>query len=220
MEMTGTWRVARREYRAYLGSPWCYGIAVAFLALTGVTFFVVTDAAREASLRLWFPNLAFVSTVTMPVVTSRTVADEKRMRHFDVLLARPVSTAALVVGKWLGVVGLFLTFLVPSAVYLGFLAAWGRPDWPPILTSYIGAVAIAALFAALGTLTSVLTATPILAGLASFAVLVALQLGAATPVVRSLSYVDHLDAFARGAPHLADGVYFFSGTAFSLGAAT
>jgi len=218
--MTGIWRVARREYRAYLGSPWCYGIAVAFLALTGITFFVVTDAAREASLRLWFPNLAFVSTVTMPVVTSRTVAEEKRMRHLDVLLARPVGTAALVVGKWLGVVFLFLTFLAPSAVYVGFLAAWGRPDWPPIVTSYVGAVALAALFAALGTLTSVLTATPILAGLVSFAVLVGLQLGAATPGVQAISYVDHLDAFARGAPRLADGVYFASATALLLGVAT
>ena len=218
--MKGTWRVARREYRAYLSAPWCYGIAAAFLALTGVTFFVVTDAAREASLRLWFPNLAFVSTVTMPVVTSRTVAEERRMRHLDVLLARPVSTAALVVGKWLGVVFLFLTFLAPSATYVAVLAAWGRPDWPPIVTSYIGAVAIAALFAALGTLTSVLTATPILAGLAGFAVLIGLQLGGGAPVVRSLSYVDHLDAFARGAPHLADAVYFVTATVFCLGAAT
>jgi hypothetical protein len=212
--------VARREYRAYLGSPWCYGIAVAFLALTGITFFVVTDAAREASLRLWFPNLAFVSTVTMPVVTSRTMAEEKRMRHLDVLLARPVAAAALVVGKWLGVLLLFLTFLAPSAVYLGFLAAWGRPDWPPIVTSYVGAVAIAALFAALGTLTSVLTTTPILAGLASFAVLIGLQLGGSTPGIESISYVEHLDAFARGAPRLTDVVYFVSAIAVCLGFAT
>jgi hypothetical protein len=216
----GTWRVARREYRGYLSSPWCYGVGVAFLALIGLTFFVVADAAREASLRLWFPNLAFISTVTMPVVTSRTVAEEKRMRHLDVLLARPVGTAALVVGKWLGVVLLFLTFLAPSAVYLGFLAAWGRPDWPPIVTSYLGAVAVAALFASLGTLTSVLTSTPILAGLASFAVLIGLQLGGSTPVVRSVSYVEHLDAFARGAPQLSDGVYFLTATAFCLGVAT
>jgi hypothetical protein len=218
--MKDTWRVARREYRAYLSSPWCYGVAVSFLVLTGITFFVVTDAAREASLRLWFPNLAFVTMVTMPVVTSRTVAEEKRMRHLDVLLARPVGNGALVVGKWLGVLFLFLTFLVPSGVYLGFLAAWGQPDWPPIVTSYLGAVVLAALFAALGTMTSVLTATPILAGLASFAVLVGLQLAANTPMVRSLSYVEHLDAFARGAPRLTDAVYFASATAICLAVAT
>jgi hypothetical protein len=218
--MKDTWRVTRREYRAYLSSPWCYGVAVSFLVLTGITFFVVTDAAREASLRLWFPNLAFVSMVTMPVVTSRTVAEERRMRHLDVLLARPVGTGALVVGKWLGVLFLFLTFLVPSAVYLGFLAAWGHPDWPPIVTSYLGAIVLGALFAALGTMTSVLTTTPILAGLASFAALVGLQLGANTPIVRWLSYVDHLDAFARGAPRLTDAVYFVSATAVCLAVAT
>jgi gliding motility-associatede transport system auxiliary component len=218
--MNGVWRVARREYRAYLATPWCYGVAVAFLALTGITFFVVADGAREASLRLWFPNLAFVASVTMPVVTSRTVAEEKRMRHLDVLLARPVGTGAVVVGKWLAVVGLFLTFLAPTVGYLAFLAAWGQPDWPPILTSYLGAVALAGLFAAVGTLMSVFTATPILAGLASFAALVTLQLGADVPVLRSLSYVDRFDSFSRGAPRLADAVYFLTATAVCLGIAT
>ena len=116
--MKGTWRVARREYRAYLGTPWCYGVAVAFLALTGITFFVVTDAAREASLRLWFPNLAFVNLVTIPVVTSRTLAEEKRTRHLDVLLAGPVTPAGIVVGKWLAVQALFVSFLLPTLVVL------------------------------------------------------------------------------------------------------
>ena len=36
--MTGAWRIARREYRAYLTTPWCYGLAVAFLFLTGLIF--------------------------------------------------------------------------------------------------------------------------------------------------------------------------------------
>ena len=210
--MKGTWRVARREYQAYLSTPWCYGVAVAFLALTGLTFFIVTDGTREATLRFWFPNLAFVSLVTMPVVTSRTFAEENRMRHLEVLLARPVSPVGLVVGKWLAVVALFLTFLAPSAVYVGFLSAWGSPDWPPMLTSYAGAVALAALFAALGTMTSVFTSNPVLAGLASFAVLVTLQLGSDSPVLSELSYVNPLDAFARGAPQLSDIVYFVTAT--------
>ena len=76
--MTGAWRIARREYRAYLTTPWCYGLAVAFLFLTGLIFFLAVDGSREASLRFWFPNLAFVNLLTIPVITSRTIAEEKR----------------------------------------------------------------------------------------------------------------------------------------------
>ena len=57
--LRGGLRVARRELRAYLVVPWTYGVAVAFLLLTGVLFFRIADGSKEASLRFWFPNLAF-----------------------------------------------------------------------------------------------------------------------------------------------------------------
>src|SRR5207247_1387693 len=89
--LRGTLLVARRELRAYLVAPWAYGVAVVFLVLTGTIFFVVADGSREASLRFWFPNLAFVLIVTAPIVTSRLIAEEWRSRHLDILLARPIT---------------------------------------------------------------------------------------------------------------------------------
>jgi ABC-type transport system involved in multi-copper enzyme maturation permease subunit len=217
--MTGAWRIARREYRAYLTTPWCYGLAVAFLLLTGIIFFLVADGSQEASLRFWFPNLAFVNLLTIPVITSRTIAEEKRTQHLDVLLTGPVSPAGIVVGKWLAVQALFMTMLAPTLVYVGFLIAWGNPDLPPIATAYCGAVLTAGFFAALGTMTSAFTVAPIAAGVASFAMLVTLQLGSGLPGLRVLSYVDRLDAFARGAPSLSDTVFFVTATAICLSVA-
>jgi ABC-type transport system involved in multi-copper enzyme maturation permease subunit len=214
--MTGAWRVARREYRAYLSTPWCYGLAVAFLLLTGLIFFLVADGAREASLRFWFPNLAFINLVTIPVVTSRTLAEERRTRHLDVLLAGPVSPAGIVVGKWLAVQALFVTFLLPTLVYVGFLMAWGRPDLPPMATAYLGAVLNAGFFAAVGVMASAFTVAPIAAGVAGFAILVTLQLGSGLRGLGALSYVNHADAFTRGAPGLSDAVFLVTASAICL----
>jgi hypothetical protein len=214
--MTGALRIARRELRAHLVTPATYAVSVAFLALTGITFFLVTDGSREASLRFWFPNLGFVLLVTVPIITSRLVADEWRSRHLDVLLSRPVSAGGLVVGKWLAAVALVLGLLVPTLAYAGFLAAWGRPDWPPLVASYLGAALTVAFFCGVGTMSSALTPTAVVAGLGSFAVLVALQLAGGVDALRPLSYQPHLEDFARGAPGLADLVYFVSGTAIAL----
>jgi hypothetical protein len=214
--MTGALRIARRELRAHLVTPATYAVSVAFLALTGITFFLVTDGSREASLRFWFPNLGFVLLVTVPIITSRLVADEWRSRHLDVLLSRPVSAGGLVVGKWLAAVALVLGLLVPTLAYAGFLAAWGRPDWPPLVASYVGAALTVAFFCGVGTMSSALTPTAVVAGLGSFAVLVALQLAGGVDALRPLSYQPHLEDFARGAPGLADLVYFVSGTAIAL----
>jgi ABC-type transport system involved in multi-copper enzyme maturation permease subunit/ABC-type uncharacterized transport system involved in gliding motility auxiliary subunit len=214
--VSGAWRVFRRELRGYLATPWVACVAIAFLLLTGLTFFITTDGTREATLRFWFPNLAFVLLVTLPVVTSRTLAEERRNRHLDLLLTRPVDPLGIVVGKWLAVSALFVAFLVPTLVYAGFLGAWGQPDWPPLVASYAGAILSIGLFSAVGTLMSAATPTSVAAGLASFAVLVMLQLANSLPVFRSVSFEDHLDSFARGAPRLSDILYFGSGTVLCL----
>ncbi|MGH9039918.1 MAG: Gldg family protein [Acidimicrobiia bacterium] len=214
--LAGTLRVARRELRSYLVVPWTYGVAVAFLALTGVIFYVVADGTREASLRFWFPNLAFVLLVTVPIVTSRLLSEEWRSRHLDILLARPVTTGGLVVGKWLAAVVLFVSLLVPTLVYVAFLAAWGQPDWPPMAASYLGAVLLIGLFCAVGTMASALTPTAVAAGLGSFAVLVVGQLANGLSAVRGFSFQPHLDGFARGAPGVDDALYFISFTAAAL----
>jgi ABC-type transport system involved in multi-copper enzyme maturation permease subunit len=212
----GALRVARRELRSYLVVPWTYGVAVAFLALTGVIFYVVADGSREASLRFWFPNLAFVLLVTVPILTSRLVAEEWRSRHLDILLARPIAPAGLVVGKWLAAVAFLLTLMAPTLVYIIFLAAWGKPDWPPLVASYLGAVLLVGLFCAVGTMASALTQTSVAAGLGAFALLVVGQLANSVSAFRGVSYQRPLEGFARGAPGLEDVLYFASGTTAAL----
>lgn len=214
--MRGTGRVLWREYRSYVTSPWVFGVAAAFLLLTGLTFFVTADATREATLRWWFPNLAFVLLVTLPVISSRTLAEERRSGHLEVLYSHPVNPAAVVVGKWAAVSGLFTTLLIPTSAYVVLLSLWGQPDWPPILTSYAGAVLCILLFAAVGTLASALTSTAVAAGLAGFAALVLLQMADGTAFARPLSFQAHLENFARGAPELSDLVYFATGTFLCL----
>jgi gliding motility-associatede transport system auxiliary component len=208
--MKGTLRIARRELRAYLVASWAYGVAATFLVLTGTIFFVVADGSREASLRFWFPNLAFVLIVTAPIVTSRLVAEEWRSRHLDILLARPIAPAALVVGKWLAAVGFFVLLLAATLIYPVFLAAYGQPDWPPLVASYLGALLLIGVFVAVGTMTSAVTPTAVAAGLGAFAILVVGQLANNVPAFHGLSFQPHLESFARGAPGVEDSVYFIS----------
>ncbi|HUR74178.1 MAG TPA: Gldg family protein [Sporichthya sp.] len=212
----GALRVARREVRAYLTTPWSYGVAAAFLMLTGLLFFLVSDGAREASLRFWFPNLSFVLLVTVPIVTSRLIADEWRTRHLDVILSRGLTPSGLVLGKWLASVAFFALLLVPTLLYAGLLERWGHPDYPPMLAAYAGALCLVALFCAVGTLASALTPTAVAAGLASFAALVGAQLVDGIAAFDAVSYQPHLDAFSRGAPQLEDLLYFVSITAVCL----
>src|SRR5207249_7681161 len=137
----------------------------------------------------------FVLLVTLPVISSRTLAEERRNRHLDVLLAHPVDPFGVIIGKWLAIAALFTTFLAGTLVYLVLLAAWGNPDWPPIIAAYVGALLTIGLFSAVGTLTSAVTPTSVAAGLASFAILVLLQLADAVHAIESLSFENHLDNF-------------------------
>ncbi len=139
------------------------------------------------------------------------MAEEWRSRHLDILLARPIGPAALVVGKWLAAVGFFVLLLVPTLVYCVFLAPGANPTGRRSSPPTSGRCCSSALFAAVGTMASALTPTAVAAGLGAFALLVVAQLANNVPAFRGLSFQPHLESFARGAPGLEDIVYFVTG---------
>ncbi len=139
------------------------------------------------------------------------MAEEWRSRHLDILLARPIAPAALVVGKWLAAVGFFVLLLAATLVYPVFLATWGDPDWPPIVASYLGALLLVGLFCAVGTMTSAVTPTAVAAGLGAFAAARGGPAGQQRPGLPRACRSSRTWRASPGAPPgLEDIVYFVS----------
>ena len=225
--MRGAWTVARREVRGYFDQSTAYVLIVAFLGLTLFLAFRTMYAMGVASLRPIFDLLPILFAIFVPAVTMRTLAEERRSKTLEWLLAQPLTESEVVVGKFLGdwlFVMLALAGTLPTAI--GVLLV-SEADAGVILAQYIGAGLLAAQFVALGLWASSFTRNQITAFIVAAAVAFALfliglpivQIGvppAVAGALARLSVLSHFENVARGVVDLRDVLYFASTTALFL----
>ena len=221
------WTVARREVRSYFDQPTAYVLIVAFLGISLFLAFRTMYAMGVASLRPIFDLLPVLFAIFIPAATMRSLAEERRSRTLEWLLAQPLTETEVVVGKFLGdwlFAMLALAGTLPTA--LGVLLV-SDADPGIMVAQYIGAGLLTAQFVAIGLWASSFTRNQITSFIVAAAVCFALfligvpvvQIGlppAVAGAVARLSVVSHFENVARGVVDLRDVVYFASTSALFL----
>jgi ABC-2 type transport system permease protein len=166
-----------------------------------------------------------VTLFMLPVVTMRTYSEEKRSGTIELLLTSPVTDLEIILGKFLGALALYAVMLAVTMVHFGLLFLFGRPEWKPLLTAYLGLLLFGGCFISIGLFISSLTKNQIVAGAATFAVFLVLwvidwigqALGPnAEAVLKYLSMTGHLDDFVKGVIDTKHLVYYVSFIVFGL----
>lgn len=162
--------VAARELRGALNQPLAFLLVGAFAALTAAYVFGLHPFFVEgrATLRPFFEFAPFVSTLLAPALAMRSLAEEQRTGQLDLLRSWPLSTAALVVGKFVGALGLAALALAATLPIPLTVAALGPLDWGPVLGGYVGLLALIGAYLALGVLASALTSSQVVAYVVGF----------------------------------------------------
>lgn len=141
----------RHEMRQLLYAPLIYIFQIAFLTALSLCIFLVADfyASDDASPRLLLAFLPWVALILVPAICARAWVDEPGDRSLELISTLPVSTAGLVMGKFLAagfVMLVTLAFTVPFVVSLFWL---GQPDAGLLIASYVGAAALLAVYVAI-----------------------------------------------------------------------
>ena len=100
-------------------------------------------------------NLLFVFVV--PALTMRLLAEEKRMRTYDLLLTSPITATQIAVGKFLAGLGTVTALTAISFLYP--LATRVVAEFPmaPLLSAYLGVILVSGAYVAVGLFASSLT---------------------------------------------------------------
>jgi len=221
--------IARRELLAFFISPIAYMVSAMFLLIAGYLFSLILIQSQQANMDGLFFNVTVILIFVSPLLTMRLLADEQKTGTLEILLTAPVRDWEVVVGKYLAAMALFLIMLATTLYYPFVL--WrigGNPDWGPIASGYLGLILLSSAMMAIGTLTSALTESQIVAAVLGFGILLLLWLldaagNVITGAASVLSYMAlpaHYDSFARGAINLEDVVYYLTVTATALFLAT
>ncbi|HEY7284594.1 MAG TPA: ABC transporter permease subunit [Vicinamibacterales bacterium] len=235
--------IAHKELKSYFSSPIAY-IVLGFWALLYGYFFVAILSffvrqsmqmgqfqgpqsmnINQQLIRPLVQNVTILVLFLMPMVTMRTYSEEKRSGTIELLLTSPVTDWQIILGKFLGAMALYGTMLAVTLVHLGFLFYWGRPEWKPVLTAYLGLLLLGGCFISVGLFISSLTKNQIVAGMVTFAVFLLLWViewigSFSGPTMDSLtqylSIVGHLDDFGKGVLDTTHLIYYLSFITFGL----
>jgi ABC-2 type transport system permease protein len=241
--MRNTLAIARKELRSYFTSPIGY-IAVGVFALLYGYFYVAmldyfvrqsmqagqfggpqTMNVNQMMIRPLLQNVTILLLFVMPMITMRAYAEEKRSGTIELLLTSPLSDAEIILGKFLGALLLWCVMLAVSLVHLALLYAYGRPEWKPIVTAYLGLVLMGGCFISVGLFISSLTKNQIVAAVVTFAVFLFLWIitwigsfsgPTVDKVTQYLSIVDQFDDFAKGVIDTSHLIYYVSFIGFGL----
>lgn len=240
--MTNILAIARKELRGYFASPvgyivvGLYAIVFGYFFAVGLNWFVRQSMQapqfgggpmniNQQMIRYVFLNSTVINLFVVPLITMRTYAEEKRSGTIELLMTSPVTDFQIIMGKFVGALGLYLAMMAVTVVHMLVLFVYGNPEWKPIVTGYLGMVLLGASFLSVGLFFSSLTRNQIVAGMFTFAVLLLLwvidwvgSLSGPTveKVVNYLSLTGHLEDFLRGVVDTQHLVYYLSFITFGL----
>ncbi|MFC2072571.1 ABC transporter permease [Chloroflexota bacterium] len=183
--MRNTVAIALKEFKSYLASPTAYIVIGIFLALTGFFFSRSPATYSETSIKgLWEFWGILLLLLLASVLTMRLLAEERKMGTLELLLTAPVRDSEVIVGKFLGSLGILTVMLMLTFYYPILLMLFGDPDMGPIASGYLGLFLLGGASLAVGLFTSSLTSNQIVAAVVAGGILFALWfLGAAADLV-------------------------------------
>jgi ABC-2 type transport system permease protein len=233
--------IAAREIRSLFLSPLAWAILAVTLFILAYLFLSQIEAYLLLQPRLaalqgapgvsdivvapLFSDAAVVLLLITPLVTMRTLSEERRSHTLSLLLSAPVSMTEIILGKYLGVMAFFLILIGMLALMPLSLLAGTDLDLGKLAAGLLGLTLVVAAFAAIGLFMSSLTEQPTVAAVTTFGLLLLLWIldwagnsGLDTSnLLGYLSMLRHYEPLLKGLFSSTDVVYYLLVTTLFLG---
>ena len=184
--------IARRESLARYRSPLAWSLLAAVQLVVALIFLLHLDSYLQLQSEFrrvgsgpgvtaflvprLFGAAAMVQLMVLPLLTMGLVAGEWRERTLPLLLGAPVSSTAIVLGKYLGLLAVVLPMVALTAAMPASLALATDIDGGTLLLAALGLLLFLAAAGAAGLYLSTLTRQPAVAAILTLGLLLGLLL--------------------------------------------
>lgn len=218
--------IFRREVLSYFTSPIGYIFLAAFYAFSAFFFSASSLSVGKTSLATMFSQLIIILVVLIPILTMRTMSEDKKTKTDQCLLTAPVSLGSIVAGKFLAAYLVFTCAAAVTIIYAVIIAAFSSPDWLVVFGNFVGLMLYGAAFIAVGIFCSSLTENQVVAAVVSFISILALNMlsliGSLIPfepvekLFEKLSFYERYTGFTYGLFDLSNVLFFVSAAVMFL----
>ncbi len=210
--------LVKKEFHIYVNSFILYAVTTIFLLLSGYFFFTAVIrfdtflivegiSVEEGLFRQFFLDMVHIICLTIPLLTMRLFAEEKKTGTIELLLTYPVKDMEIILAKYITCLILFTGMLLMTAVYPVVISKIWKLNVKVILSGYLGLFLVGSSFISIGLLISSFTKDQITAAMVTFGIClfflsIAFNAGWAgytgQKILVHLSFLEHADKFGKG----------------------
>lgn len=210
--------IYKKELRAYLTSMTGYIFMAVLLAVTSLYYVANCLVGGYPVFGAVLSSVYFVLLIIVPVLTMRSMAEEKRQKTDQLLMTAPVSLWKIVLGKYLAMVTIFLIPMAILCLYPLILLQFGSVSLPMAYTAILGYTLFGAACLGIGLFLSALTESQVIAAVLTFGVLFFLNMasGIANVIGASGVLASVLNALCIYQPFInfVQGIFDLSGVLY------
>lgn len=224
--------IASRELKTLFLSPLAWSILavlqliLAYLFLTQIETFTSIQAQlagidnapgmTDIIVLPLFANASIILLLVTPLLTMRLVCEERRNKTLSLLLSAPISGTDIILGKFLGILGMlalivFLISLMPLSLLIG-----GELDLGKFFCNILALLLLVSSFASIGLYMSCIASHPTVAAICSFGLLLLLWIldwttgfkSQSSEIFQYLSILKHFQNIQSGLLNTLDISYF------------
>lgn len=212
--------IFNREYDTYFRSMLGYVFLTLFLFLGGVMFFFSNLMSLTTSMKSFFSGMISYTIFLLPLLTMRLFADDRRTKTEQLLLTAPVSIPEIVLGKFFGAMGIFLTACFIFMFFPIVMNFYGEVPVAETVSCFVGFILFGGAMIAIGAFMSSITESQIIAAVTTYAVMLIIMFLSAiagnigiqklSEAILWVSPMDRFHDFTMGILNLESVVYYLS----------
>lgn len=209
--------VIKKELKTYFYSPVGYVFIGLFLLMFSIFFYVDVFKYQSTNFEYIFYSGATILTFIVPVLTMRSIAEERKNGTEQLLLTSPLSITKLVLGKFIAATLIVLITEICTFLYFGILCFFGKPHITTALVTLLGFLLLAMSYISFGIFASSITENQIIAGVITIGFFILTWfLPQFSSIFTNFSLINIFSKFPEGQIDIADTVMYISFTVLCL----
>lgn len=211
------WAIIKKEFKSYFLSPIGYVFIGLFLIMFSIFFYTEVFYYQETNFEYIFYSGATILTFITPILTMRTLAEEKKSGTDQLLLTSPTSITKIVLGKFISATFIVIITELCTFMYFAILSFFGEPHLTTALVTLLGFLLLAMSYISFGLLASSITENQIVAGIITIGFFILTWfLPNFSDIFTDFSLINIFTNFPTGQIDIADTVTFISFTVMCI----
>lgn len=214
--------IFKREFKAYFQSVIGWLFLAVTLCLYGLYFYVYNLVYGYPSISNTLSAISFIFLITVPLLTMRILAEERKNKTDQMILTAPVSVGKVVAAKYLAMAAVYTVVIAVIAVTPLILSAFGTVAFGESYAALLGFWLYGLSCIAIGMFLSSLTESQVIAAVITFAALfVGYMMGSIcgliassgnllTKILGCYDLTSPLDNFSSGMFDLSGVIYYLT----------